>query len=165
MLLKDLVWRSALRRGAGETEVSSFSPQVFEVTDLLIPAGTDWTTAAHQLGSLTVSYPDALIAMRLYIELDETPDVLDSVDLVAIFDGWNPQADPALGDRPANPSAGLGRGLVQGQKTAIEWEFGNMNNLPTVTVGERTINIGISTGDVTTADITVLRASAAFLVI
>lgn len=48
-MLKDLVRRSAWRsRAAGEVEIA---PQVFEVTDLFIPAGTDWS-AGHEIGAV-----------------------------------------------------------------------------------------------------------------
>lgn len=137
------------------------SAEVFELAaPLVIPSGTDWSTAAHQLGSVSVHYPYGLIGLILYIELDEAADVLDFVGVQALFDGWDASVDSVLTQAQGQPSADIGRGLVQGQKSALEWEFGNMSNLQSVTAADRDVNIGIYTIAPTTADITVVRAYA-----
>lgn len=86
MRLSDLVHRSALRnRTAGDAEVSSFSPKVFEVTDLTIPAGTDWGVEMHMLGQIEVP-PARLLVLNFYLEMADPVPGGNRVDLAMSID-------------------------------------------------------------------------------
>src|SRR5213080_4315216 len=67
---------AAVRAGGGA--------QVFEVADLLIPAGTDWSALGHSLGSF-VAPTASLLIFKLYLEVDAPTsdlflDISDSPD-------------------------------------------------------------------------------------
>lgn len=52
--------------------------QVFEVTDLLIPSGTDWSSTGHLLGNLVVPSWASQIRFKLWLEVDvHGPLILD----------------------------------------------------------------------------------------
>lgn len=74
--LRDIVWRSALRSRAADLDV--LSPQVFEVTDLLIPAGTDWSTVPHTIGEFTWPVGRAFI-LALSLEAASPPAAGDEI--------------------------------------------------------------------------------------
>lgn len=158
MRLKDLVHRSALRnRSAGETEVG-FSPQVFEVTNLVIPAGTDWGDGtdglAHVLGTLSALGVGQGIAYSIYLELAAVPNP----------DAPSLQVVESRDDTFAQALAAQVFGRFNGVDNGVEVPGSQQDVLaplpPTVDWRVQIVTFGP-----TTADITVVRARAAFLVI
>lgn len=171
MLLKDLVWRSALRRGAGETEVGSLSPQVFEVTDLLIPEGTDWS-AGHAIHSFALPARAGMVvslALDIASPLPAAPERL-------VLAAWGPELDAS------HSTFTYGYLSTDELPGALRYRYGalvsdlgtswNSNHFVGVS-GEPTtddpspVYVGFQTagGDPPSEDITVVRACASFLVI
>lgn len=164
--LSEIFLRSAFRSGADRSlELSSGSAesgsaaQVFEVTDLLIPAGTDWSEG-HEIGSFTV---DAWIGgvMSSFLQVDGIPaDTLrwiaaspiteiSSIGVIGVSNLW-------------------GNSFADGQSLCFPRGF-SVDETPAASY---TISVGFTTADgadpgtpaPTTADITVVRARFAFLI-
>lgn len=171
MRLKDLVHRSALRRGAGETEVGNASTQVFEVTDLLIPSGTDWH-AGHAIGTFALP---ARTGMVVSLALDLASPLPATGEILAV-EAWGPELDAsqaaftygylstdelpgALRYRYGAVSSDLGTSWNTSHFVAVSAE-------PT-TDDPGTVHVGFVTsgGTPPTEDITVVRARASFLVV
>lgn len=139
-------------RGALQT-LEAATPQVFEVTDLLIPAGTNWSAVMHSLGVWTAPANGlhSRVIASLTIELDGDPAPGDDVWIGmekggTAFDNY----DDAVGQ----VGAGVGVNLPSSMRYSGEYNIGiwAANALSTVPAP-------------TTAPIYVVRARAAFLAI
>lgn len=161
------------------SRVSSAATHVFEVTDLPIPAGTDWSVTLHEIGSLTVHWWEKLI-FKLYVELAEPPadfltlgitDTLDrsAANYVAAAGAtpgsqiWD-YATNALAQGSSSPPGSLANFLHQedvltGSQGAL---FPDQAVAPPAS---QLLHVVLGTNSPTTADITVVRARAAVLVL
>jgi hypothetical protein len=75
---------SDLGSGGGGGLPTGMDYQLFEVTSLLIPSGTNWSVTGHALGSIEGITIHNLVAVKLAIELDvDPPTADDAVSLVA----------------------------------------------------------------------------------
>lgn len=127
----------------------TFSPQVFEVTNLPIPAGTDWSTDPHQIGSLNHNAIQGCL-YALYIELAE-PVGDNGLEISVPFMGLGAALDGSAD--PSSKSA-----LAQGVLTALSTSASS-------NYADRAEAVVIDTFGPTATDITVVRARAAFLFI
>lgn len=151
MRLKDLVYRSAVRRGAGETELAA-PPQVFEVTNLFVPAGTNWLNAMHVIGSVPVGEWNCVtygVGWTLAVN-----DALGDLVIGIAYDPANPGTSP-VDSWTASSGSGWNAGAVidvARNMTGVE--------------GDLTFYVGFWTPNgATSQDITVVSARAAFMVI
>lgn len=166
MKLDDLVWRTTLRRRAlRDVEIG---PHVFEVEDLVIPAGTDWFDG-HVIGSFEIGPPWAILA-SFWIEAETVGFAgSDQVTLWAwgptesFGDAyWNSQAFArATPELPSHASM-AGDLVAHGAGGAITYGDFTVEKHGE-TSEQRTVYVGLVAGD-TTEDIHV-NARAAILVI
>lgn len=159
--LSDIFHRSAFRVGADRSKELSgdaLTAEVFEVTDLFIPAGTDWS-AGHVIGSFTVDgWIGGVISQSL--QVDAVPaDTL-------VWTAASPIAFLAsVGAMRVGNS--FGQSFVEAQTMGFARAFSE-DETPSESY---TIQVGFVTADgadpntpaPTTADITVVHARIAFL--
>lgn len=188
MRLKDLVYRSALRRGAGEHEVglpTGMGYQVFEVTNLTIPAGTDWSAhGGPSLGSFVIS-PHNMVQAKLSIEFApgnraQLTDVQDQIILQ--LDETGDYATSELGWYLSAQASGAGGNGGKGVKGDVVWGSAvdglDLNNqvpdiVPPLLRGlgsdpipdPFTLHVYVRTNAPTHHEAYIVRARAAFLVL
>lgn len=155
--LKDLVHRSALRtRSAGDSEVGlpiGMDYQVFEITDLTIPAGTDWSSAAHVFGSAVLPASGAVSWVRT-LELAAAPGA-STVTLRCDGNGF------AL----VTATSVTGTDLWNERTTTFSsLAFADPADTEAAIHGPISFAAQILTDGPTAADITIVRARVAFLV-
>lgn len=142
--------------------------QVFEVTDLTIPAGT--SSRSQVLGTFEIP-PASLFLLDFYIESDTGP-VVDP-DVVGLTEGYDPDdLWESSGTAIFLPDTGLG--VVAGNLT--RFNIAHEDQVSSVTLGTFSNNtrrrtpltkyVGITTGPTPMSrDIHIVRARAAFQVI
>lgn len=150
--LGDLFQRSAFRSGADRTlELASPSAesgsaaQVYEVTDLLVPAGTDWSGSEFYalLPDTARDNPSAGLVQAVYLEIAEPLASGDALFIQGPLDTF------ALGDEAIDPADVSVADTTTGTRTT----------------GQTLLFAAITTNRATTADITIVRARVAFLAI
>lgn len=137
-------------------ELEAHSPQVFEVTELVIPAGTLWTTGDDYLVG-TLNVPDrGLVVGSLTLEIETVGST--RVQIHVIDDGYWGQI------------AGLTTCIATGTSRVGATNLGGVsiyrNNDPPYDPFAFNITLQADDGadGVTTQDITVVQARASFLV-
>jgi hypothetical protein len=168
------------------------SAQVFEVSDLLIPSGTDWSGLGHALGSFEVDVA-AGHAFKVFLEVDapvgaddifvtisDDPDysqasAMTEVHVTGASDVWNLANNLFIygvenGLLGAGPTAALADIQALGWYSELGTYFRTSNSGGSRAThvsagGPVTVYADLHTSGPTAADITVVRARAAFLVI
>lgn len=144
---------------------SNAAAQVFEVTNLTIPAGTNWS-AGHELGTLTLDgQPGVLVAT--YLELAATPvDILQFAAFnVLNYNTFDYSVPATLGVQVALGGTDRWTGFI-GVENLDDANHGfGLGPKSAPATFPKTLHVGFITSGPTTADIIVVRARAAFLVI
>jgi hypothetical protein len=144
------------------------SAQVFAVSDLTIPAGTDWSTTGHVLGTVDLD-PGASTLFTLYLELSAP---LTDGDVIYIGE-W-----PTPGNASGSNDYSVRIGSADTPKVVSQM-FGwrNLPNLglnpgvnasetrTTITAPGGTQQVGLFNDGASTHDITVVHARAVFLIL
>lgn len=153
MKLGDVVWRASLRkRSTSDIEIAS--KKVFEVTDLTIPAGTDWT-GPHEIGRFPLEPHTGVLAfvsleISAPIEVGNlvfgTPSLVGSGGSVTLG-GNNVRLIAAGGILPTGE---------------VEDAYGFWGDYAPPDDG---VIVAFSMADPTAADIHVIRARAAFTIL
>jgi hypothetical protein len=134
------------KRGGGR---GASSIQVFDVRDLLIPAGTNWNVTPHVIGSFTARITD-IIRWRIYLEWDSN-HTLDGVS-AQIGDGDFGRHADLTGDGTVWVAA-------QSEGDTAD-QAQNLFGAPDATVApppEEIFDVGVTTNPGTSEDIVITR--------
>lgn len=154
MKLSDAVWRGSLRkRSIGDIEIAS--KKIFEITDLTIPAGTDWTQQ-HEVGRFPLDPQHNGLLAFVSLEVSEPIDVGNLIFGTASLAGEG--GSVGLGGDNVRLAAGGG---ILPIGTA-EDPYGFWADLAPPDDG---VIVAFSMGAPSVADIHVVRARAAFTIL
>jgi hypothetical protein len=148
---------------------------VFEVTDLAVPAGTDWSASGYVLGSVNVVAGQLVIA-HFWLEVEQVPDPLNNFDKLALTYWADPDNIPTTSDygptitpdtdvRVADTRAGIvqdyGNGYIGLQP--VNFQDGTHGGGLTPSV-DATWQVGLYTPTALVGALQVVRARAEFRV-
>jgi hypothetical protein len=152
----------ALSTEAGSGESGAI---VFEVEDLLVPAGTDWSTDGHVLGTVDVEAGQFVIG-TFYLELEALPQSDDEIGLAE----W-----PTPGEAYNSNDFGVSLSAANDSPVVRLWKTGNLVPATNMLLGGAddqsspgsagSVTVGLYSAGPTSEDITVVRARASFLLL
>lgn len=141
--------------------------KVFEVTDLTIPAGTDWSDG-HVIGSFGITSPGLVLTLDLEIDVVTSPDELqlyawgsDTSVNAASFTSFG----SAHADQTHQHRAAISLELLSGNLAPLSDGTNGYGYVASSAFVDGTLHVGFWTSGPTTADIHVVSAYASFLAI
>lgn len=171
---------NALGAGGGSA-FAHLTEHVFEVASLLVPSGTDWTALGHNLGSFEVA-SDALVLFKTYLEVAAPIDPDDLFLDISDIPDYSTSSTPSethLNPRASALWTSASNWNIYGSGTAPADAAGEAHSADPLIGGNsfhsgvtaspgsdlKTITANLHMSGVSTADITVVKARAAFLVL
>jgi hypothetical protein len=147
--------------------------QVFEVTNLAIPSGTNWKTVMHKLGDISIS-PGRNLQMSFYLETAAPVPFGNRIDLGASIDpadAYNGEFFQAsISSHSSDPDSSATVARYYATRTGDGWTP-TVNTVPDpgysydVGVLAMGVDADAAPAGATNADITIVRARFAALVI